>query len=117
MPDTDTTTVFDVTSDAFSVRRNVLESAAHIAHASIDPFGLLRVGFEDVVDFADREEASHFVEVRSYAADDAYVNCIGRTDVADTFGFGEELGELVGTSNSASSGAEGEKLSFNHDGL
>jgi hypothetical protein len=104
VPHADTTTILDVASDAFGVRRDVLEGTAHVAHAPVDPFGLLGVGFEDVVDLADRQQASHFIEVGSNAANDAHVDGIGGTDVAHTFGFGQEFGELIGTSKSASSG-------------
>jgi hypothetical protein len=116
VPYTDTAAVFDIASDALSVRRDVLKSAAHVAHASVDPLGLLRVGFEDVVDFANGEKTSHFIKVGPDAANDAHVDCIGRTDVADALGFGEEFGKLVGTSKGTSGSTEGEDLSFNHDG-
>lgn len=116
VPDTDTATVLDIASDALSVRRDVLESAAHIAHASIDPFGLLRVGFEDVVDLADGEKTSHFIKVGLDAANDAHIDCIGRTNVADAFGLVEEFGKLVSTSKGTSGSTESENLSFNHDG-
>jgi hypothetical protein len=116
VPDTDTATVLDIASDALRVRRDVLESAAHIAHASVDPFGLLRVGFEDVVDLADGEKTSHFIKVGLDAANDAHIDCIGRTDVADAFGLVEEFGKLVSTSKGTSGSTEGENLSFNHDG-
>jgi hypothetical protein len=116
VPHADTTPILDIASDAFGVRRDVLEGTAHVAHAPVDPFGLFRVGFEDVVDLADRQQASHFVKVGSNAANDAHVDGIGGTDVAHTFGFGQEFGELVGSSKSASSGTQGQDLSFNHDG-
>lgn len=116
VPDANTAAVLDVTSDALRVGRDVLQSAAHVAHASVDPFGLFRVGLEDVVDLADGEQTSHFVQVGLDAADDAHVDGIGRTDVADAFGLVEELGKLVRPSEGTSGSADGENLSFNHGG-
>lgn len=37
VPHADAAAVLDIASDAFRVRRDVLKSAAHVAHASVDP--------------------------------------------------------------------------------
>jgi hypothetical protein len=114
VPHADTAAVLNVASDAFSVGRNVLEGAAHIAHAAVDPFGLFVVGLEDVVDFADREQTAHLFEIRANATDDAHVDGVGWTDITHTLGLCKELGELVGASESGGSRAEGDELSFDH---
>ena len=110
VPHANATTVLDIASDAFSVGRDVLKGAAHIAHAPVDPFGLFRVGLEDVMDFAHREKASHFLKIGAYAADDAHIDGIGWADITHTFGLGKEFGKLVGTGEGAGSGTEGKEL-------
>jgi hypothetical protein len=52
VPHADAAAVLDIAGDALRVRRGVLQSAAHVAQAAVDPHGLLRIGLEDVVDFA-----------------------------------------------------------------
>lgn len=114
VPHANTAAVLNVASDAFSMGRNVLEGAAHIAHAAVDPFGLFVVGLEDVVDFADREQTAHLLEIRADATDDAHVDGVGWTDITNPLGLCEEFGELVGASESGGSRAEGDELSFDH---
>lgn len=114
VPHANTAAVLNVASDALGVRGNVLEGAAHIAHAAVDPFGLFVVGLEDVVDFADREQTAHLFEIRADATDDAHVDGVGGADITNALGLCEELGELVGASESGGSRAEGDELSFGH---
>lgn len=114
VPDTNTTAILDIAGDALRMWRDVLQRAAYVSHGAIDPFGLLRVGFEGVMDLADREKATDFVKVGAYAADDAHVDCIGRADVTKAFGFVHKFAELVGTAQSGRGGADGEEFSFRH---
>ena len=114
VPHADAAAILNVASDAFSMGRNVLEGAAHIAHAAVDPFGFFVVGLEDVVDFADREQTAHLFEIRADATDDAHVDGVGWTDITHPLGLCEELGELVGASESGGSRAEGDEVSFDH---
>jgi hypothetical protein len=116
VPHANTAAIFNVASDAFRVGGNVFEGAAHVAHAAVDPFGFFRVGLEDVVDFADREQTAHLFEIRADAADDAHVDGIGWADVAHTFGLCKELCELVGAAEGRGRSAEGDELSLDHDG-
>lgn len=114
VPDANASTVLHIASDALGVRRDVLKRATDVSHGAIDPFGLLRIRLEGVVDFADGKKALDFVEIGSHAANNAHVDGIRRTNVANAFGLVQELAELVGTANRTRGGAEGEDLSFNH---
>jgi hypothetical protein len=107
---------FDVSTDALRVRRDVLKGAAHVSHGAVHPARLLRVGLEGIVDFADREETTNFIEVGTDATNDAHVDSVGWTDIADSFGLVHELSNLVGTADCRRCSTEGEELSFNHGG-
>ncbi|KAF7575448.1 hypothetical protein Ptr902_05788 [Pyrenophora tritici-repentis] len=107
VPDADATAVLDIARNAFSQWCHVLKGAAHVAHATVDPFGLFRIGLEDVVDFAHRKKTSNLLQVGSHAADDAHIDGIRRANVTDAFSFGEKFGEFVGTSQSGTGGADG----------
>jgi hypothetical protein len=108
--------LLDVAANALRVRRDVLQGAAHIAHAAVHPLGLLRVGLEGIVDFADGQQALHFVEVGAHAADDAHVDGVGGTDIAQALGLVEELAELVCAAEGSRRRTERKDLALDHGG-
>ena len=114
--DANTAALLDVSADALRVRRDVLQGTAHIAHAAVDPLGLLGVGLEGVVDLADGQQAPHFVEVGAHAADDAHVDGVGGTDITQTLGLVQELAELVCAAEGSRRRAERKELSLCHGG-
>ena len=114
--DANTAALLDVSADALRVRRDVLQGTAHIAHAAVDPLGLLGVGLEGVVDLADGQQAPHFVEVGAHAADDAHVDGVGGTDITQTLGLVQELAELVCAAEGSRRRAERKELSLRHGG-
>lgn len=112
----DATAGLDVAANALRMGRDVLEGAAHVAHGPVDPFRLLRVGFERVVDLADGQQATHFVEISAHAADDAHVDGVGWAYIAHAFGLVHELAQLVGAADGRGRSADGDELSFSHGG-
>jgi hypothetical protein len=114
--DANAASCFNITTDALGVWRDVLEGTTNVSHGAIHPSRLFGIGFEGIVDFADRQQASNFIKIRADATNDAHVDGIRWTNIANTFGFVHELAELVGAADCRGSGAHGEKLSFNHGG-